>query len=328
MTMRRAVISIAFASLVTGCRDDNFQSVLHPASEEARAIAWLWWTMLFVYGSVFLITIGLTGVAIFRKRAKPESPSIEPPGGAARFVVVAGIVVPSVILLAMLVLALHTGSALRSPATTMTIRVTAHQWWWDVRYGDDEVITANEIVIPVGVAVGLELGSGDVIHSFWVPNLHGKMDMVPDHRNRFWIRADKVGTYRGICAEFCGDQHAWMGLDVIVLEAQEFDDWLAQRRQTRPPNPIETRGLEIFTGAGCAACHAIRATEAIGSIGPNLTHVASRRMLGASTIPNSRASLRRWITEPQALKPGNLMPTSHLEADELELLLDYLMTLQ
>jgi len=313
--------------LLASCGGNDFQSALHPASEEARAISWLWWLMLAVYGGVFVITMVLTAMALLSKRRHGEKKRPVAPGGAVRFVVIAGIVVPTIILLAMLVLALRTSSAMRAPETVMMIEVTGHRWWWDVRYPEEGVVTANEIRIPVGVAVGLELGSGDVIHSFWVPNLHGKMDMFPEHKNRFWLRADKVGSYRGICAEFCGDQHAWMGLDVVVMPQDEFDDWLEARRQPRPTDPGLAPGQQVFTSAGCAACHAIRGTEAIGNLGPDLTHVASRRTLGAFTILNNREMLRKWILAPQALKPGNLMPASHIEPEELERLLDYLQTL-
>jgi cytochrome c oxidase subunit II len=327
MRMHQSMAVILSILLLASCGGNDFQSALHPASEEARAISWLWWLMLAVYGGVFVITMGLTAMALISKGRNGETERPVAPGGAVRFVVIAGIVVPSIILLVMLVLALRTSSAMRAPETVMMIEVTGHKWWWDVRYPNEEVVTANEIRIPVGMAVGLSLGSGDVIHSFWVPNLHGKMDMFPDHKNRFWLRADKVGSYRGICAEFCGDQHAWMGLDVVVMPQDEFWEWLAVRRQSRAPDPGLARGRQVFASVGCAACHAIRDTDAIGNLGPDLTHLASRRTLGASTILNNREMLRKWILAPQSLKPGNLMPASHMEPEELELLLDYLQVL-
>lgn len=307
---------VGAATLLTGCGGNDFQSALHPVSDEARAISSLWWMMVVVYGGVFFITMGLAARALFSKR------SDEAPGGSVRFVVIAGIVVPSIILLAMLVVSLRTSAVMRAPETTMTIEVVGHQWWWDVRYSDFDITTANEIRIPAGVAVGLELGSGDVIHSFWIPNLHGKMDMIPDHGNRFWIRADEPGSYRGICAEFCGDQHALMGIDVVVMSPEDFERWVNERRD------IRVERSELFSSAGCAACHAINGTDAIGNVGPDLTHLADRRTLGASTLPNNREMLRRWIVDPQGIKPGNLMPATHLSGDELERLLDYLMTLK
>ncbi len=320
-----ALIAMVFA----GCRGNDFQSALHPASEEARAIAWLWWLMVVVYGGVFVITLGLAATALLRKRSDDGGALPQPPGGPVRFVVIAGIIVPTLILLTMLILSLRTSSAMRAPETAFTIEVTGHQWWWEVRYPDEGIATANELRIPVGVPVRLDLRSEDVIHSFWVPNLHGKMDMVPDHRNRFWLRADKIGSYRGICAEFCGDQHALMGLDVVVMAGDDFEEWIAARR-VPPAPPTETnaiRGREVFFEAGCAACHAIGGTEAVANVGPDLTHLAVRRTLGASTIPNSPENLHRWITEPQALKPGNLMPRTHLAPDAVQALVDYLLTL-
>lgn len=326
--IRILAIALLFLPL-TGCLGNDFQSALHPASEEARAIAWLWWLMLAVYGAVFAITLALTGMAIFRRQKPDETERPQAPGGPVRFVVVAGIVVPSIILIVMLVVSLGTSSAMRAPETAFTIEVTGHQWWWDVRYLDDGFATANEIRIPVGVAVRLDLGSADVIHSFWVPNLHGKMDMFPEHRNRFWLRADRVGSYRGFCAEFCGDQHALMGLDVVVMEPDDYREWVASRR-VPPPSPTEPttlRGKDVFFDAGCAACHAIAGTDAVAVVGPDLTHLAVRRTLGAATIHNNREMLERWILEPQALKPGNLMPRTLLERADLEALLDYLQTL-
>jgi cytochrome c oxidase subunit II len=314
---------------LSSCQGNDFQSSLHPASEEARAIAWLWWLMLTVYGAVFVITLALTAMALVRKRKPEENQSPQAPGGPFKFVVIAGIIVPTIILVAMLILSLRTSSAMRVPETAFTIEVIGHQWWWEVRYPDDGFATANEIRIPVGVPVGLQLGSGDVIHSFWVPNLHGKMDMVPEHRNRFWLQAERTGSYRGICAEFCGGQHALMGLDVVVMDADDFAEWKAQRQvpPAAPAAPLAIRGRDVFFEAGCAACHAVAGTGAVANLGPDLTHLAVRRTLGASTILNNVENLTRWIVEPQALKPGNLMPRTLLDRDDLDALIAYLQTL-
>ncbi len=325
----RRIPPILMLWLLAGCQGNDFQSALHPASEEARAIAWLWWLMLAVYGGVFLITLALTGMAISRKQKPTESGRPQAPGGPMRFVLIAGIIVPSIILIVMLIVSLRTSSALRAPETAFTIEVTGHRWWWDIRYPDEGFATANEIRIPVGVAVRLDLGSADVIHSFWVPNLQGKMDMFPEHVNRFWLRADRVGSFRGVCAEFCGDQHALMGLDVVVMEPADYQEWVASQREPPPPPTSATglRGREVFFEVGCAACHAVAGTDAVAVVGPDLTHLAVRRTLGAATIQNNREMLERWILEPQVLKPGNLMPRTLIERDDLEALLDYLQTL-
>jgi cytochrome c oxidase subunit II len=310
--------------LFSGCGGNDFQSALHPASEEARAISWLWWLMVVVYGAVFVVTLGLAAMAVLRRKSIDETPR-EAPGGPVRFVVISGIVVPSLILLAMLVYSLRTSSAMRALETEFVIEITGMRWWWDVRYPDHGIVTANEIRIPVGVPVRLDLTSGDVIHSFWVPNLHGKMDMMPDHVTRFWLQADRVGVFRGACAEFCGDQHALMGLDVIVMPRDEFDAWAAARGAP----PVEAgmdRGHQVFIDGGCAACHAIGGTEAVANVGPDLTHLAERLHLAAAFLPNTPENLARWIVEPQVLKPGNLMPPSHLDPDDLKALVEYLLT--
>ncbi len=320
--LARLLVPLSCAA-VAACGGNDFQSALHPASDEAREIEWLWWLMVVVYGLVFFITLGLAAAALRRGR---EGEDRQAPGGQVKFVVIAGIVVPAIILLAMLFFSLRTASAMRAPETEMTLEITGRLWWWDVRYAESGIVTANEIRVPAGVPVRLDLTSADVIHSFWVPNLHGKMDMVPDHTNRFWIRADRPGTYRGICAEFCGNQHALMGLDVIVMPPDEFDAWIAAR--SGAPDPPESRGRALFFETGCAACHAVRGTEAISTVGPDLTHLASRRTLAASTIPNTRENLARWLVDPQSVKPGNLMPPTHLPPEDLEALLDFLETLR
>jgi len=325
--MRRKILALVLllaAVVCPGCGGNDFQSALHPASEEARSIWWLWWVMVIVYGVVFVITLGLGAVAVLKK--KPLAGRVpEAPGGAQRFVVIAGIVVPAIILLGMLVYSLKASAAMRVPETGLVIRITAHQYWWEVHYPEYDIRSANEIRIPVGVPVRLELTSADVIHSFWVPNLHGKIDMIPGHWTRFGLRAERVGVFRGACAELCGDQHALMGLDVIAVVPDEFAAWAAQRRA--PSAAAEaTRGHEVFFRAGCAACHAIGGTEAVADLGPDLTHLGERLNLAAAMIPNTAENLARWIADPQGLKPGNRMPPSELEPADMQALVEYLRT--
>lgn len=313
----------ALAALTAGCAAEHPQSALHPASPESREVARLWWVMLAVYGAVTLATFSLLAVALLRRRGdQPGSP----PGGSVRFVVVAGIVVPTVILVGMLVHSLRLNAAFRPPRGDFTVRVTGHQWWWEVRYLDQGIVTANELHLPVGAVVRLELTSADVIHSFWVPSLNGKMDALPEHANAFWLRAEAPGVYRGQCAEFCGLQHARMAIDIVAMPPDEFERWVARRRAPRPaPDADEARrGRDVYFAAGCDACHAVQGTSAVATVGPDLTHVGSRRTLGAGTVPNTRGDLAGWITHPQRLKPGNLMPATRLEPDELHALVRYL----
>ena len=212
--------------------------------------------------------------------------------------------------------------------------MTGYQWWWDVRYEDSLPIrrlrTANEIHIPVGRPVRLLLESGDVNHSFWVPRLQGKLDLIPGQTNTLWLQADEPGVYQGQCAEYCGEQHAHMGLLVVAQPPDEFARWYEGQLAgaAEPTDSLRRRGQEVFTGSGCALCHAVRGTGAMAAVGPDLTHLASRRTLGAGMVPNTRGYLGGWIVNPQAIKPGNRMPAMPLSGPELQALLAYLEGLQ
>jgi cytochrome c oxidase subunit 2 len=292
------------------------QSLLNPHGPAAAEIATLAW-LLFVGGGAILALVVVLGLqAVFAPR----------PWLAKRwFVVAGGVVFPVTVLCALLVYTVRPMRAMdyadaRPPA--LEIEVTAHQWWWRVRYldrqGQLDFETANEIRMPAGVPVQIRLRSADVIHSFWVPNLAGKVDMVPGRTNRIRLEAANPGTFRGQCAEYCGGPHARMALYVIAEESARFEAWrLAQRGLAASTN-------EVFA-TRCAACHAIRGTSAAGQLGPDLTHVASRLSLGAGTLPNDAATLSGWIASGQHVKPGNLMPSfEHLPARELQSVAAYL----
>jgi len=214
------------------------------------------------------------------------------------------------------------------------IRVTGRQWWWEVQYRDsipsNWVTTANEIHVPVGRPVVFELRSGDVIHSFWPPSLTAKRDLIPGNENSLWFQADSAGVYRGQCAEFCGHQHAKMGFVIVAEPPDSFKNWLESQRDTAmtPYDPVARRGQEVFLGSSCVMCHAIGGTPAGSRVGPDLTHLASRRTIAAGTLPNTRGNLAGWIINPQAIKPGTRMPPSPLEPDDLQALLTYLETLR
>ena len=216
----------------------------------------------------------------------------------------------------------------------LQIQVTGHQWWWEVQYRDslpkDWVTTANEIHIPVGYPVVFELRSSDVIHSFWPPNLSPKRDQIPGNENSLWFQADSAGVYRGMCAEFCGHQHAKMAFLVVAQPPHEFAAWLARQRDTAltPTDSLAQHGKEVFLASTCVMCHAISGTPAGSRIGPDLTHLASRRTLAAGTLPNTRANLTGWIVDPQVIKPGVKMPASQLSGPDLLALVAYLETLK
>jgi cytochrome c oxidase subunit 2 len=237
-----------------------------------------------------------------------------------------------VVLSGVLALTVNTLLALSAPAEAddTVVEVIGHQFWWEVRYPQHNVLTANEIHIPAGVPVRVHLGSQDVIHSFWVPELHGKLDMIPGQTNSFWLQADNPGEYKGICAEFCGTQHAKMLFLVVAQPPDEFAAWLEQQQQPAavPAEPLAQQGLQVFLAAGCVECHAVRGTDATGNLGPDLTHIASRRTLGAGILPNNPGNLGGWIADPQHIKPGNLMPDSPLTGEELQALLAYMATLR
>jgi cytochrome c oxidase subunit II len=323
----RAACSLPAVLVGAGCHADHHQSMLHPASAAAGQIAWLWWFLLVVCALVFAAVLLLTALALVPRRGQVSEGAA--PREAAlgdRFILVSGVFLPAVVLVAILLASLRTQVALRMPETSLTIEVVGHQWWWEVRYPDQRIVTANEIHIPAGEPVRLQLTSGDVVHSFWAPNLQGKTDMIPGVINEMWIEAARPGVYRGQCAEYCGMQHALMALEVVALPRAEFDEWVAARQAPRPPPATaeQRRGEEVFFQASCHNCHAIAGTPAVGARGPDLTHLGSRRTIGAAILPNNRGNLAGWISNPQALKPGNLMPRTHLEADDLQALIAYL----
>lgn len=329
----RRIVPLA-AMFTVGCAGDPGQSTLRPAGPAAAEIAWLWWVMLAVFSAVFMLVVLLLFGAVFRRTAPPsasgngrggdEGPAL--PLGPTGFIVAGGVLLPVLILTPLFLVSLKTSASLRQPPESLTVRVVGHMWWWEVRYPAQDIVTANEIHIPAGQPVRLELTSADVIHSFWVPRLNGKRDMIPGIENVFWIQADEPGVYRGQCGEYCGTQHANMAFHVVALPPDEFDAWLAERTKPRsePGTAEERRGLQVFLKAGCIRCHSVRGTEASGNVGPDLTYLGSRRTIGAALRPNTRGNLAGWIAGPQAIKPGVKMPRSYLAADELLDLVAYL----
>jgi cytochrome c oxidase subunit 2 len=228
------------------------------------------------------------------------------------------------------------GQALTMPpaARAVPVRIVGHQFWWEIQYLDsiphNIVTTANELHVPVGTPVVMELASHDVIHSFWVPSLAGKRDLLPGYTRSLWFRADTAGVYRGQCAEFCGLEHAKMGMLVIAESRERFDAWLATQRDTAasPTDSTGQRGRLVFEGTTCAMCHSISGTSAGAQTGPDLTHLASRRTIAAGTLANTDGNLMAWITDPQRIKPGTLMPGTKLDPRDLRALVAYLRQLR
>jgi cytochrome c oxidase subunit 2 len=298
------------------------QSALDPHGPEAAAIARLLWILVAGAALVLALVIILAVLAVRSPR-----PWLARPGA----IVAGGIVLPAVVLTALLA---YASVAVPRPFSTepaaARIRVIGHQWWWEVRYLDErgahDFAAANEIRIPAGRPVDIELESADVLHSFWVPALAGKLDLIPGRTNRLRIAADRAGIYRGQCAEYCGGPHALMGLHVVAEDPARFEAWRMAQRAGAAQAPA--RGRTLFE-SHCSGCHTVRGTPAAGTLGPDLTHVGSRIALAAAALPNDDAGRARWIAAGQHVKPGNLMPQyAELPADDLAALAAYLAALR
>jgi cytochrome c oxidase subunit 2 len=295
-------------------------SVLDAAGPAAQAISGIGWLLFIGGGLIFIAVMALLGWAVRRR----------PQGLRAKaWIIGGGIVFPGVVLTALFAYALPLSPVWRPvpPPGALVVQVTAHMWWWEVRYpatgGTAEVATANEIHIPVGRPVYLALASSDVIHSFWVPALAGKMDMVPGRMQHLLLSADKPGVYRGQCAEFCGEQHALMALHVVAQEPAAFDAW--RQAQAQPTISAQARGQQAFMENRCNACHTVRGVTGESRLGPDLTHVGSRLHIAAGTLPNGTASLAHWVAHVQEVKTGARMPSyGHLDAQTLAAIGDWL----
>jgi cytochrome c oxidase subunit 2 len=313
-----------------GCAND-VQSVMHPGSLQAGQIAELAW-LLFGVGTLILalvivaVWLAVRGPSRVRQALAQEST-----------VIWLGIAFPAVtltVLLAYGVWLMRSHLNVAEARNSVSIEVVGEQWWWRVTYpgpNGTPIASANEIRIPVGLPITFKLKAADVIHSFWVPSLGGKVDMIPGRTTQLQLTADRPGIYRGQCAEYCGGPHALMAVDVIAMPASDYAAWL-ERAAAVAPTPeteIGLRGRSVFLAAGCGACHTVRGTAATGSLGPDLTHVGARRSVGIDTLPLTRENLMRFITDGQHVKPGNLMPEFRvLEPQQLEALASYLLSLK
>ncbi len=309
---------------VSGC--GGVQSTLSPAGREAERIADLFWWM--TVGTV-VVWLGVIGLTLYAVRARSEARNERRDG---LLIIGGGVVVPTVTLTVLLVygLAMLPPLVAPAPAGSLKIAVSGEQWWWRVRYqppGGEAITLANEIRLPVGEPVQFRLDSPDVIHSFWIPSLGGKMDMIPGRVTYLALHPTKTGVFRGACAEYCGTSHALMNFPVVVQEKEEFARWLAQQAEpAQPPaDSLTARGQELFLADGCSACHTVRGTPANGVIGPDLTHVGSRLSLAAGTLPNEPDNFRRWVAHTTDVKPGATMPAFHmLPQEDLRALAAYL----
>jgi cytochrome c oxidase subunit 2 len=319
----RAALVVVALTAAAGCGGSS-PSMLDHHGPEAKRVAGVWWLMFGLAAVVYVIVAGLIFVALLRgRRARNGTSRLD----ETAFIVVGGVIVPVLILAVLAVVTVTTTRALRNPERgELAVHVTGNDWWWDVTYGGTNVRTANEIHVPVGRTVDVALSSADVVHSFWVPQLAGKVDVIPGQTNHLRFRASQAGTYLGECAEFCSLGHALMRFVVIAQPPDEFERWLTRRgaMSTAPTSEEEADGERVFMSQSCAGCHTIRDTQATGRFGPDLTDFGARGWIGAITLRNTRSNLEDWIRDSQHAKPGNLMPPIRLSRRQLDAVVAYL----
>lgn len=313
--------------------------VLDPASPQAEAINDLFMQVLVISAIIFAIVAGLIFIAIVRGRRKQTLPDQDFGSEKAEIAWMVGPIIIVIWLVAISANLVITLNAIpkadpdgKTDLSEIDLIVTGHQWWWEVEYPKSGVISANEIYIPVGKKLRVQVSSDDVIHCFWVAQLGRKIDAIPGRDNYIWLEADKPGSYQGRCSEYCGAQHAWMNFKVYAVSNEKYEQWIANElKDTKQPkllSPLASAGKEFFFQATCQQCHTIEGTPAKAMIGPDLTHFASRKEIGAGVIENSPENLALWLKDPQALKPGCKMPNFKLNEEHLKQLVAYLETLK
>jgi cytochrome c oxidase subunit II len=316
---------------------DTVSSIFAPVSTPAHTERTLAVLVLLMSAGVFLLVAALLTYSIVRFRARRGDQGGEPPQVYGSGPVEAAWTVVPFIIVVVLSLAtartIYNVQAAPRPPSAFDVTVVGRQWWWEVRYPKLGIVTANEIHLPVSDSARrrptfLRLESADVAHSFWVPRLAGKTDLIPNHVNEMWVEPFTPGVYLGQCAEYCGTQHANMLLRVVVERPEEFARWVEAQRRPAVEDSAGAVGRQVFMATACVSCHTVRGTMANGLYGPDLTHLMSRATLGAGVVPNTRERLRAWIRKPGELKPGVLMPAMQLDERELDLLVDYMMTLR
>jgi cytochrome c oxidase subunit II len=330
MTRRHARLVVVATGLVVSlaaCGGSN-SSILDPHGNEARHIAGAWWVMFALATFVYVVVAALIIIAVVRGRRRRGPSESGVPDSV--FIWIGGIVVPALILFVIAVVTVDTTAALRKPGhDPLRVEVRGEDWWWDVRYPGTNVRTANDLYLPVGRPIEIRLTSDNVIHSFWVPEIGGKVDVIPGQPNFFRFTIEHAGLFRGQCAEFCGVQHANMAIYVHAYPAGLFGRWLTAHEQapTEPSSELAAQGALSFQRESCAGCHTVRGTQAEGTRGPDLTDLATRRTLGAGALENTPQNLERWIVDPQRYKPGALMPAVPISSDERTKIVAYLLGL-
>jgi len=319
--------SVLLLIALAGCATKS-PSLLDAKGPAERTASSIWWPMVWVATAVtvFVVVMGAYGV-VRGRRIREEDIRRDVPWGD-RFILIAGLGVSGAILIGFFVFSLARAATLARAQPGLEITVIGHDWWWEIRYPNGAV-TANEIHIPAGQRVNISLTSVDVIHSLWVPQLGPKIDLIPGRTTHAWLKADQPGEYRGQCAEYCGLQHAHMAFFVIADPPNDFVTWMANTANpaTPPSSALAMQGQNVFLSNTCIGCHAIKGTPANATLGPDLTHMATRTTLGAGTIPLNANTLAAWIRNPGQFKPGVTMPPTTLTSQELNALVTYLLSL-
>jgi len=311
-------------------------SALDASGPQAQRIESLWWYMFWVSAAVWTIVVITLLYSAWHASKRTQPDQSDGVNERLKRPVIGATIITVLILIGTLVYDVTTGEALASLPRTKALRieVIGHQWWWEAEYVDpvpgNMVNVANEIHIPIGEPVQIVGTSSDVIHSFWIPSLAGKKDLIPGHATALWLQADKPGVYRGQCAEFCGHQHAKMAVLIVAETRKQFNEWYKkQMLPAAPPTDSITKvGENVFMSKGCPLCHTVGGTRALGTIGPSLTHIGSAYTLAAGSLKNTRGNLAGWIVDPQGIKPGVRMPPNDLSGSELQALLSYLESLK
>ena len=333
-TAAAALLALGTAAATAADLSDAIRtpSMFTTSSAPADEIAEYSMLVLGVCAAIFAVVAGLLIVTVVRFRARPEDEGREPPQvyGSTQ-VELAWTVVPLLIVVLLGLVTARNILALQKdtrPPGWLPITAIGHQWWWEFHYPEAGVVTANELHLPVGRPAFFDLKSEDVIHSFWVPQLSGKTDLIPNRTNHLWMEPREPGVYVGQCAEYCGTQHANMLLRVVVHTAEDFERWLSRQRADAAEDPAVSEGRRVFETTACINCHSVRGTNADGHFGPDLTHLMSRSTLAAGAAPNNRAELIDWITDPDHIKPGARMPAMKLEPEQIAKVADFLGSLQ
>ena len=318
-------------------QSDGVTNIFRPLSQPAQEIKETSFLVLAICVVIFVIVGGLLLYAIVRFRHRAGDEATEPPQVyGSNQIETAWTVLPILIVFVLILVTSRTIADIqnRKPVTgSVNATVVGHQWWWEIRYPELGIVTANELHVPASAAgyhrpTFLKLQSADVAHSFWVPQLAGKTDLIPNRENLMWIAPTEPGTYLGNCAEYCGMQHARMLLRVVVHTPQDFERWVKEQQQPTVEDASASEGRKVFFANSCVSCHAIRGTSAKGVFGPDLTHLMSRQTLASGTALNSHDALRAWIRDPQQLKVGCLMPNMQLSDKDVDQIVAYLQTLR